>query len=227
MVKRRIPKHLRPFQCKREIRHYIHCRVILMVVRSVWRHDNVMVIYGCISCIHPICNIMIIFPDYTAWNHIYNNMINFLLYRMLFVTLWPKPHDAIYNRKMARNTYCTFEAKLCSKNRRYHYDVIKWKYFPRYWPYVWGIHRWPVNSSHKGQWRGALTFPLICAWINDWVNSGEAGDLRRQRARYDAIVMDTPFWRSISHFFPNKISKGRLHPVRKCELQLHFFRSCS
>ena len=24
----------------------------------------------------------------------------------------------------------------------------------------------PVNSPHKGQWRGALIFSLICAWIN-------------------------------------------------------------
>ena len=30
-------------------------------------------------------------------------------------------------------------------------DVIKWKYFPRYWPFVRGIHRSPVNSPHKGQ----------------------------------------------------------------------------
>ena len=27
--------------------------------------------------------------------------------------------------------------------------------FPRYWPYVRGIHRWPVNSPHKGLWHGA------------------------------------------------------------------------
>ena len=47
-----------------------------------------------------------------------------------------------------------------------HDDVIKWKHFPRYWPFVRGIHRWPVNSPHKGQWRGALMFSLICAWIN-------------------------------------------------------------
>ena len=42
-------------------------------------------------------------------------------------------------------------------------DVIKWKHFPRYWPFVRGIHRWPVNSPHKGQWRGALILSLICA----------------------------------------------------------------
>ena len=53
------------------------------------------------------------------------------------------------------------------------------KHFPRYWPFV----RSPVNSPHKGQWRGALMFPLMpCARINGWVNNREAGDLRRHRA---------------------------------------------
>ena len=47
----------------------------------------------------------------------------------------------------------------------------------------------PVNSPHKGQWRGALMFSFIYAWINDWVNNREAGDLRRQDGHYDAIVM--------------------------------------
>ena len=70
-----------------------------------------------------------------------------------------------------------------------HDDVIKWKYFPRNWPFVRGIHRSPVNSPHKGQWRGALMFSLICVWINDWVNNHEAGGLERYRAHYDAIVM--------------------------------------
>ena len=37
-----------------------------------------------------------------------------------------------------------------------HDDVIKWKHFPRNWPFVRGIHRSPVNSPHKGQWRRAL-----------------------------------------------------------------------
>ena len=44
-----------------------------------------------------------------------------------------------------------------------HDDVIKWKHFPCYWPLVRGIHWSPVNSPHKGQWRGALMFSLICA----------------------------------------------------------------
>ena len=70
-----------------------------------------------------------------------------------------------------------------------HDDVIKWKHFPRLWPFVREIHRSPVNSPHKGQWRGALMFSLICAWINGWVKNREAGDLRRHRAHYDVNVM--------------------------------------
>ena len=47
----------------------------------------------------------------------------------------------------------------------------------------------PVKSPHKGQWRGALMFSLICVWINGWVNNREAGDLRRHRGHYDVNVM--------------------------------------
>ena len=39
----------------------------------------------------------------------------------------------------------------------------KWKHFPLYWPFVRRIHRLPVKSPHKGKWRRALMFSLICA----------------------------------------------------------------
>ena len=70
-----------------------------------------------------------------------------------------------------------------------HDDVIKWKHLPRHWPFVLVIHRWPANSPHKGQWRGVLMFSLICAWINGWVNSGEAGGLWCHSGHYDVTVM--------------------------------------
>ena len=70
-----------------------------------------------------------------------------------------------------------------------HDDVIKWKHFPRYWPFVRGIHRSPVNSPHKGQWRGALMFSLIGARNNSWANNGDAGDLIRSCAHCDVMVM--------------------------------------
>ena len=74
-----------------------------------------------------------------------------------------------------------------------HHDVvIKWKYFLRYWPFVGGIHRLELNSQHKGQWRGALMFSLICTWRNGLVNNGEAGDLRRHLGHYDVTRMWDP-----------------------------------
>ena len=69
-----------------------------------------------------------------------------------------------------------------------HDDVTTWEHFPRYWPFVRGIHRAPANSPHKGQCRWALMFSLICAWTNSWTN-GDAGDFRRHRANYDVTLM--------------------------------------
>ena len=63
-------------------------------------------------------------------------------------------------------------------NSEIHDDVIKWKHFPCYWPFMWGIHQSALNSTHKGQWHWALMYSLICAWINAWVNNLGAGDLR-------------------------------------------------
>ena len=47
--------------------------------------------------------------------------------------------------------------------------------------------RW--NSPHKGQWRGALIYSLICVWINGCVNNRGAGDFRRYCAHYDISIM--------------------------------------
>ena len=58
---------------------------------------------------------------------------------LLFFMLWPLPNARVL----------------------LHDDVIKWKHFPRYWPFVRGIHRSPVNSTHKGQWRGALIIIIV------------------------------------------------------------------
>ena len=112
--------------------------------------------------------------------------------------------------------------------------------------FVRGIHRWPVNSPHKGPvtrkmfpfdyviiigeslreswWRHQMEtfsallaicagnspvpgefpaqrpvtwsfdFSFICVWTNDWLNDREAGDLRRNRAHYDVMVMRTKLY---------------------------------
>ena len=58
-----------------------------------------------------------------------------------------------------------------------HDDVTKCKHFPRYQPFVRGIHRFPVNSPHKGQWRWALMFSLIFDWINSWAKHQSSASL--------------------------------------------------
>ena len=97
-------------------------------------------------------------------------------------------------------------------HHRHHNDVIKW-HFPRYWPFVKGIHQSPVDSPHKGQWRQTLMFSLMCAWTNDLANNRDAGDLRRHRhlrhcndAELFESITHTNFW----HVYPVKcISQKR------------------
>ena len=56
----------------------------------------------------------------------------------------------------------------------------------------------PVNSPHKGQWREALMISMICTWINGWVNSYDAGDLRPHRAHCDVILMSSKIYNSLA-----------------------------
>ena len=112
-----------------------------------------------------ICNVIVVYLEYNSL-HCYH---------------WPP--EFRWRDMASRNLANTGPAS----QQAIHDHVIKW--YPRYWPFVRGIHQSPVNSPHNGQWRGAWMFPLICAWINGWVNNREAGDLRRHRAHYDVTLM--------------------------------------
>ena len=116
--------------------------------------------------------------------------------KYLFIHYIPIIPHTVYNllcfavvRKWSNIPILSRIASLCCG----YDDVIKWKHFPRYWPFVRRIDRYPVNSPHKGQWRVALMFSLIGARINNWVNNREAGDLRRHCIHYDVIVMGIVF----------------------------------
>ena len=68
-----------------------------------------------------------------------------------------------------------------------HDGVIKWNNFRATGALCAGM----ANSPHKGQWRGALMFFVICTWTNEnnRVNNRDAGDLRRHGTHYDVLVM--------------------------------------
>ena len=64
-----------------------------------------------------------------------------------------------------------------------HDAVIKWKHFPRYWPFVRGIHWSPVNSLHKDQWRGA-------GWAGLWFETPSRSLWRHRIGRiYGWVVL--------------------------------------
>ena len=96
--------------------------------------------------------------------------------------------------------YVNRDNQVCWRENNKYVVVLEWNQVCSWWRHQMeafsallalcaGNSPVPVNSPHKGQWRGALMFSLICVWINDWVNNREAGDLRRHRGHYDVIVM--------------------------------------
>ena len=106
-----------------------------------------------------------------------------------------------YLKRLTLNSLDSFEI---------HDDVIKWKHFPRYWPFVRGILRSPVNSPHKGQWRGALVFlfdlhpnkPLSKQWSGWWFETPPCPLLRHP---YVLVSIDKflKIWCAHSTSFPS------------------------
>ena len=76
-------------------------------------------------------------------------------------------------------------------NRKAHDDVIKWKHFPRNWPFVRGLHRSRWIPLTKASDVELWCFFFICVKINSCVNNHEASYLRRHRGHYDVNVMIT------------------------------------
>ena len=102
-----------------------------------------------------------------------NQWVKVVLYNAF--SQWPSPYQewSLTISPMPMRHVCQLSENKAQESND---DVIKWKHFPRYWPFVRGIHRSPVNSPHKGKWRGTLMFSLIWAWMNAWVNNRGAGD---------------------------------------------------
>ena len=99
----------------------------------------------------------------------------------------------IYSGPLFTEKSFPYRHRYIRPSQEYHDNVIKWKHFPCYCPFVRGIQQSPVDSPHKVQWHGALMFFLICAWTNGCANNRGAGDLWRYRFHYDAIVLIVGF----------------------------------
>ena len=88
------------------------------------------------------------------------------------------------------NFDCTLDRRqvIYSDATRIHDDVITWKHFPRYWPFVRGIHRSRWIPHSKASDAGLWCF-FYLRLNNGCVNNRKAGVLRRYRAHCDVIVM--------------------------------------
>ena len=94
--------------------------------------------------------------------------------------------------------------------------------FPRFWLFVTGIHRSPVDSPHKGQWRRALIFSLSCAWTNVWANNRNAGDLIRHQAHCDVTVMKPLLLKEKDLFIPHNQHDGYWWPCESSAVILQW-----
>ena len=90
-------------------------------------------------------------------------------------------------------THCEYMrwSTLPSTDKISHYDVITWKRFSHYCPFVRGILRSPVDSPHKGQWFGAFMFPLMPARTDCWTNNREAGEIEIPWRSFDVPALNS------------------------------------
>ena len=121
------------------------------IIRSVtWTHSNCLGRdhQGIVQAIYLCFLVAWILPGITKYHIVYIERVREKCV-CLFVCL-------CFFTQLNTGTVWNF-SKTC------HDDVIECKHFPRYCPFVRGIHRSSVNSPHKGQWRGAVMFSLISA----------------------------------------------------------------
>ena len=71
------------------------------------------------------------------------------------------------------------------------------KFIPHYWPFVKGIHRWSVVSSHKGPVMRSFDLALLYVWMNCGTNSWFTSDLRHHDAYVTSLQCK---WSHIGNF---------------------------
>ena len=93
--------------------------------------------------------------------------------------------------------------KLCHwKHSRPHDGVMTWKHFPNYWPFVWGIHQWRVDSPHIG--------PVTCSfWCFLWCMSEQMFTLKKcTYDQRDNSLLERPAARLTNYGFKSFKSYG-------------------
>ena len=125
------------------------------------------------------------------------------------------PHPIIWNITCNLKGFPVFK----SKKSCIHDDVIKWKHFPCYWPFVRVIHRSSVDSPHKVLWRGALMFYLMYAWTNGLVNNRDA----REQTMEAPVIGDAmmSMWRHRNGIYNKNMTNRWRHTFKQHRSNLY------
>ena len=121
------------------------------------------------------------------------------LARDWFLCYWQERGRIMVSISFCAHTLTVIDApwsmfRTCTLSSTYviiHDDVIKGKHFPRYWPFLWGVHPPPMNSPQKGQWPARWSYDVffdLC--LNKWLSKQrDSSDFIHHCAHYDITVM--------------------------------------
>ena len=135
------------------------------VSRTIFHCNSYLVEFW--FCSHPSCS------EWSLWDFVHGTIAVLSWHSQNVLASWYPIIERVKLKPIFHRIWITMKKAL-----------VKWV------PGIHGFHRGAVNSPHKGRWRGALMFSLICVWINGWVNNREAGYLICYSAYYDVMVMD-------------------------------------
>ena len=105
--------------------------------RSLWRHCNISVLIVYLT-FYPLADV----TNYLSMQMAYGILVSCELY----MSEAPTPKNFMYTAPARQ-----IKVSRINNEVMIHDGVSKWKHFPRYWPFVRGIHRWLVDSPYKGQ----------------------------------------------------------------------------
>ena len=148
-----------PGQCF--MSYYIVCGPTLPIIINYTTFLAGHIMFCTSNIAVPSCNVIL--PELSVWRP----------HKNLILKCWFRVYTGLGHR-------CAF---------RCHYDVTQWRRLLRYRPFAMGIHRWPMDSPHKGPVAQTLMFSLMIVQTNSWIIRPVPGDLRRHCAHCDVIIM--------------------------------------
>ena len=101
--------------------------------------------------VNLLSNVLLIMKQFSMLSVVKSDIFWHFITITAAACTWRLPVCMVYSHPIPLNKHWLsyIFSILIPSNTVYHDDVINWKHFPRYWPFVRGIHSFPVNSPQK------------------------------------------------------------------------------